>query len=109
MKCNKDSLEKIINAVRRDSVNLLLGEELANVDYDKIIIYAEHSVSSDTKYKLFKSKRGMGELLTVDNITYERLCSLMTLSKLIDLFLSKYHKKTDDILVIEIIDHLDNN
>ncbi|SIT16067.1 hypothetical protein SAMN05421785_10867 [Chryseobacterium gambrini] len=102
-------LEDIIKAIRRNSLATLLGDQYIELDFDKIIIFAEHSVSTDTEYRFFKSKIGMGELLKEHNISYERLCSLKELSRLIDLFLAKYDKKTDDVLVIEIIDHLDNN
>lgn len=102
-------LEKIVSSVRNNVINDLLGKDFTDIDFEKIIIYAEHSVSTSSDYRFFKAKRGLEKIIKVDNIYYERLCSLDKLITLVDLFLSNYSKKTDDILVIEIVDDFDNN
>ncbi|WP_454045088.1 hypothetical protein [Chryseobacterium sp. Marseille-Q8038] len=102
-------LEEIIKAIRINQVKELLGENFVDLDFDRIIIYAEFSVSADTDYKFFKSKRGLGAIIKDNNISYEKLCSIRELNNLINFFLSKYSKKEDDILVIEVLDYLDNN
>lgn len=103
------NLEEIIKAIRVNELEDLLGNTFADVDFDKIIIYAEHKVNADTNYTLFKSKRGMKKNLLKDGINYEELCSLQELCNLIGFFLSEYAKKDDDVLVINILDHLDHN
>ncbi|WP_312288454.1 MULTISPECIES: hypothetical protein [Bacteroidota] len=101
-------LEEIIKALRRNTINDLLGDDLSNTDYGKIILYAEYTVSTDTDYRFYKSRMGMGELLKDGDMWYDRLCSLKELGFLTDYFLSQYDRKTDDVLVIDIIDHLYN-
>ena len=101
-------LEEIIKAVRQNTINDLLGEELSNIDYSKIFLYAEYSVNVDTTYKLFKFKRGMEKIIKTQEMSYERLCSLKELTFLINHFLSQYDRKSAEILAIEIVDHLDN-
>ena len=101
-------LDEIIKAIRRHTINDLLVEDLSEMDHEKIILYAEYSVGIDTIYHLFKFKRGMKEILNDNGMTYERLCSLKELGFLIDYYLSKYDRKTDDILAIDIIDHIQN-
>lgn len=102
-------LEKIVNSVRSNVIDDLLGHDFAEIDFEKIIIYADNSVSTSTDYRFFKAKRGFEKIIKVDNTYYERLCSLDKLITLVDLFLSNYSRKTDDILVIEIVDDFDNN
>nr|WP_315085831.1 hypothetical protein [uncultured Chryseobacterium sp.] len=101
-------LDKIIKAVRTTTINELLSGDLSNTDYENIILYAEFTVSTDADYKFFRSRNDMVGLLKEEQIWFERLCSLNQLCFLIDHFLSQYGRKTDDILVIDIIDHLDN-
>lgn len=101
-------LEEIIKAIRRNTIVDLLGHELSVLEFEKIILYAEFSIGVDTMYKFFKAKRGMGNIVIDDKINYERLCSLKELAFLIDYYLSQYDRKTDDVLAIEIIDHLEN-
>ncbi|ASE62040.1 hypothetical protein CEQ15_11330 [Chryseobacterium indologenes] len=101
-------LEEIIKAVRINTINELLGEELCDIDYEKIILYAEYTVGTDTLYRFVKLKRGLGEIIKDGDMWYERLCSLKELGFLIDHYLSMYDRKTDDVLAIDIIDHLDN-
>ncbi|MFS4474614.1 hypothetical protein [Chryseobacterium sp. T20] len=101
-------LVEIIKALRRNTINDLLGEEFSDIDYEKIILYGEFSVGVDTIYRFFKSKRGMGNIVKDGEMTYERLCSLKDLGFLIDYYLSQYDRKPDDILAIDIIDHLDD-
>ncbi len=50
----------------------------------------------------------MGNIVKDGEMTYERLCSLKDLGFLIDYYLSQYDRKPDDILAIDIIDHLDD-
>ncbi|UIR57832.1 hypothetical protein LZQ00_08420 [Sphingobacterium sp. SRCM116780] len=100
-------LEEIINAVRGKTINDLLGDDLATKHLKEILIYAQYSINADTDYKFFYSKKGFGEIIVENNIPYERLCSLEALTKLINFYLAAYDKKTDDVLVIDIIDHLD--
>ncbi|KXH84900.1 hypothetical protein [Chryseobacterium kwangjuense] len=102
-------LEEIIKAIRINQVEELLGGNFVDIDFDKIIIYAEYSISADIDYKFFRSKRGLGEIIKDHNVNYERLCSIGELDNLIKFFLSKYSKKDDDILVIEVLDYLDSN
>ncbi|MDR6546501.1 hypothetical protein J2810_002560 [Chryseobacterium rhizosphaerae] len=102
-------LEEIIKAIRINQVEELLSENFVDLDLDKIIIYAEYSISTDTDYKFFKSKRGLGEIIKDNNVNYEKLCSFRELDNLVHFFLSKYSKKDDDILVIEVLDYLDTN
>ncbi|WP_144266051.1 hypothetical protein [Elizabethkingia miricola] len=101
-------LNEIIKALRRNTINDLLGEKFSDIDYEKIILYAEFTVGVDTIYRFFKSKKGLGKIVKDGEMTYERLCSLKELSFLINYYLSQYDRKTDDILAIDIIDHLDN-
>ncbi|REC79494.1 hypothetical protein DRF60_06635 [Chryseobacterium elymi] len=101
-------LDEIIKAIRRNAINDFLIEEMSDTDYEKIILYGEYSVGIDTNYRFFKFKRGMKEILNDNGITYERLCSLKELGFLIDYYLSKYDRKTDDVLAIDIIDHIQN-
>ncbi|AZA82434.1 hypothetical protein C1637_08445 [Chryseobacterium lactis] len=102
-------LDEIIKAVRIGTINELLDDYLRNIDYDKIIVYAEHTVSTDTNYRFFQFKRGLKEILKEEDMWYERLCSLKELSFLVNFFLRQYDRKTDDILAIEIIDYLYNH
>lgn len=102
-------LDKIVNSVRRGVIDELLGDDFTGIDFNKILIYAEHAVSTSTDYRFFKAKRGIEKLIKVDKTYYEHLCSLEKLISMVDLFLSNYNKKTDDILVIEIVDDFDNN
>jgi hypothetical protein len=101
-------LDKIIKAVRSDMIRDLLTGDLSNAAYEHIILYAENTISTDTDYRFFRWKRNRGELVKEGEIWFERLCSLDQLCLLIDYFLLQYSRKTDDILVIDIIDHLDN-
>lgn len=99
-------LEDIIKATRTETVEKVLPDELIDIDKSKIMLYAEHSVSTDTEYKFIRSKRINHKILKIGNINYERLCSLHTLDVLVKLFLSRYKKKEDEILVIEVIDYI---
>ncbi|MFC3356027.1 hypothetical protein [Sphingobacterium zeae] len=101
-------LDKIIKAVRRDTISELLDNELRSSDYENVILYAEYTISTDAEYRFFRSRqdKDIGELLKDGGIWLERLCSLNQLCFLIDHFLSQYNKKTDDVLVIDIIDYL---
>ena len=102
-------LDEIIKAVRIGTINELLDDYLRNIDYDKIIVYAEHTVSPDTDYRFFQFKRGLKEILKEEGMWYERLCSLKELSFLVNFFLKQYDRKTDDVLAIDIIDYLYNH
>ncbi|WP_394678717.1 hypothetical protein [uncultured Sphingobacterium sp.] len=102
-------LDEIIKAVRIGTINELLGDNLSNTDYDKIILYAEHSVSTDTNYRFFQFKRAMKEVVKEEDMWYERLCSLKELCFLVNFFLRQYDRKTDDVLAIDIIDYLYNH
>lgn len=101
-------LEKIIREVRYNNIDSLLDDKFALVDNSEILIYAEYSISPDTNYIFLRAKPGQRRIVTIKDISYERLCSLKDLVTLISFYLSKYKKKTDDILVIDIIDHLTN-
>ncbi|WP_185286256.1 hypothetical protein [Chryseobacterium indologenes] len=101
-------LEKIIREVRYNNIDSLLDDKFALVDNSEILIYAEYSISPDTNYIFLREKPGQRKIVTIKNISYERLCSIKDLVTLIGFYLSEYKKKTDDILVIDIIDHLTN-
>ncbi len=101
-------LEKIIREVRYNNIDSLLEDKFALVDNSEILIYAEFSISPDANYIFLRGKPGRRRIVTIKDISYERLCSLKDLVTLISFYLSEYKKKTDDILVIDIIDHLTN-
>lgn len=105
---NAMNLEQIIKEIRHNNVDKLLGDRFAMIDSAKILIYAEYSVSPDTEYIFLKSKLGQRKIVKIKDITYEKLCSLKDLTALINFYLSEYDRKPDDVLVIDIIDHLND-
>lgn len=102
------NLEKIIREARYNNIDSLLEDKFKFVDNSEILIYAEFSISPDTNYIFLREEPGQRRMVKIKDISYERLCSIKDLVTLIGFYLSEYKKKTDDILVIDIIDHLTN-
>ena len=62
------------------------------------------SIAIDTDYQLMELSEESGRIVQVGGMNFERLCSVTEFEDLVDQYLID-GRKSDEILVIEIIDH----
>lgn len=97
-------LHHIIDHIKDDSLDILLRAKHLGTNYKKIYLYAEFSISTDAKYILINNSAD--NHIKIDNISFEKLCSLEEFKNLAIGFSEQYPKKKNDILVIDIVDHI---
>ncbi|WP_312508883.1 hypothetical protein [Chryseobacterium culicis] len=97
-------LTELVRAVRENNLDQIIQSDLKKLEREKIIIYAMFSIAIDTDYQLMELSEESGRIVQVGGMNFERLCSVTEFEYLVDQYLID-GRKSDEILVIEIIDH----
>ncbi len=100
-------LEDIIKAIRENTIKENLGRSLKNEKPKNILLYCEYSISADGNYIFQNAEESFKPIIKLNTINFERLCSLHELDYLINYFVTRLNRKSNEILVIDIIDFLD--